>query len=75
MAVFLSDLIPTVTHLNLPYIAGYDLFPLDVLEAKKRVIREAAEEKHLLFFYHDPETQAAYVSIDDSGRAEISPTP
>lgn len=72
-AVFLSDLIPTVTHLNLPYIAGYDLFPLDVLEAKKTIIREAAELGHALFFYHDPETPAARVFMDEAGRPEVTP--
>ncbi|MFQ5561715.1 MAG: MBL fold metallo-hydrolase, partial [Nitrospinota bacterium] len=30
-AVFLTDIIPTRTHMKLPFIMGYDLFPLDTL--------------------------------------------
>lgn len=65
MAVFLSDLIPTTAHLNYPYIAGYDLFPTDVLDVKKNLIKKAIEEKWLLLFYHDPEKKAGYVRLID----------
>ncbi|MGH7774279.1 MAG: MBL fold metallo-hydrolase [Candidatus Binatia bacterium] len=53
-ACFLGDLIPTSSHLPLPYIMGYDLFPLTTLETKRRLLEQAYEEAWLLVFQHDP---------------------
>ncbi|MBI5491525.1 MAG: MBL fold metallo-hydrolase [Deltaproteobacteria bacterium] len=63
-AVFLGDIIPTVTHLRFPYIMGYDLFPLDTLNVKKELVRKAASEKWLLVFEHDPHASMGYVKLD-----------
>lgn len=52
--VFLADLVPTVAHLPLPWIMGYDLEPLTTLESKREVLRRAREEDWLLIFQHDP---------------------
>ncbi len=70
-AIFLSDIVPTTTHINYPYIAAYDLFPLDTLRVKKRLIREAAEKGWFLFFYHDPLVRCATVRLED-GRPLLS---
>ncbi|CAN5506262.1 MBL fold metallo-hydrolase [soil metagenome] len=48
-----SDLIPTTAHIPLPWIMGYDLFPLETLENKKRLLPQALEENWLCWFYHD----------------------
>lgn len=48
-----SDLIPTRAHLPLPWIMGYDLFPLETLENKKRLLPQALKENWLCWFYHD----------------------
>ena len=37
VALYLGDLIPTISHLPLPYIMGYDLYPLQTLETKRKV--------------------------------------
>lgn len=54
---FLGDLIPTTSHLPLPYIMGYDLFPLITLETKRRILEQAYEERWLLVFQHDPKVR------------------
>ncbi len=48
-----SDVLPTTAHLPLPWIMGYDLFPLETLENKKRLLPEALKENWLCWFYHD----------------------
>jgi glyoxylase-like metal-dependent hydrolase (beta-lactamase superfamily II) len=63
-AVYLGDLIPTATHLSYPYIMGYDLFPLETLDAKKGIIAKAAEEGWLLIFEHDPKVRMGYVAME-----------
>ena len=60
-AVFPSDIIPTSAHLPDPWVTGYDLFPLDSLSFKKRLIREAIDREYLVFFEHDPHIAAGYI--------------
>ncbi|MEP6847395.1 MAG: MBL fold metallo-hydrolase [Acidobacteriota bacterium] len=50
-----ADLIPTRHHLGLPWIMGYDLYPAETLEFKKKIIPQAIEKEWLCLFYHDPE--------------------
>jgi len=68
VALFLGDLIPTVSHLPLPYIMGYDLDPIQTLGSKRQVLDRACEEQWLLIFEHDPLVQAGYVSKDAAGK-------
>ncbi|RMH03485.1 MAG: MBL fold metallo-hydrolase [Nitrospirae bacterium] len=67
IALYLGDLVPTVSHLPLPYIMGYDLFPLQTLEAKRRLLTQACENKWLLFFEHDPHIQCGFVDRNNQG--------
>jgi glyoxylase-like metal-dependent hydrolase (beta-lactamase superfamily II) len=48
-----ADLVPTRAHVSFPWIMGYDLYPVETLEAKKRLIPQAAKEGWLCLFYHD----------------------
>jgi glyoxylase-like metal-dependent hydrolase (beta-lactamase superfamily II) len=51
---FVGDLIPTVAHLPLPWIMGYDLEPLVTLESKRGFLARAADEGWVLVFEHEP---------------------
>lgn len=51
-----TDLLPTASHLPLPFVMGYDLFPVGTLEAKRRLLRHVVEEGWQVLFYHDPRT-------------------
>ena len=53
-AVFVGDLFPTVAHLPLPWIMGYDLEPLRTLESKRALLAEAIAGGWRLIFEHDP---------------------
>jgi len=64
-ALYTVDLIPTVAHLPLPYIMGYDLYPLTTLETKRATLRQATRENWLLLFEHDPSTLAIRVAGDE----------
>lgn len=68
MAFYLGDLIPTVSHLPLPYIMGYDLYPLQTLETKRWILDLAFAEKWLLIFEHDPRVLMGYVRKDIEGK-------
>jgi glyoxylase-like metal-dependent hydrolase (beta-lactamase superfamily II) len=72
-ALFLGDVIPTVSHLPLPYIMGYDLYPLQTLETKRWLLQTACEQRWLLVFEHDPQVQMGYVHKDVEGKYYLSP--
>lgn len=66
---YLADLVPTVVHLPLPWIMGYDLRPLVTLEEKREVLAQAARDKWILAFEHCPHTAAATVTLNAKGYA------
>lgn len=65
-AFFFADLVPTAAHLPLPWIMGYDLYPMTTLENKKRWIPEAVREGWLALFAHDVRVPAAYLRERDN---------
>ncbi|HNB92923.1 MAG TPA: MBL fold metallo-hydrolase, partial [Saprospiraceae bacterium] len=66
--IYLTDLIPSVHHVPLPYIMAYDLWPWDTLEEKTAVLEQAVAERHVLFFQHDPVNAVARVRKNEKGR-------
>ncbi|MGA9882566.1 MAG: MBL fold metallo-hydrolase [Candidatus Acidiferrales bacterium] len=71
-AFFFADLVPTTAHLPLPWIMGYDLYPVTTLENKKRWIPQVVQEGWLALFAHDPRVPAAYLRERD-GKWEAEP--
>lgn len=72
--LFLADLVPTLAHLALPWIMGYDVEPLLTLESKRTVLGRAGREGWLLAFEHDPVTawaRAVEPGRDRSGCAVV----
>lgn len=55
--LYTADLVPMESHLPLPFIMGYDLFPLITLEEKRKYLMEAVEKNYTLFLEHDPYTE------------------
>ncbi len=66
-ACFVGDLVPTMAHLSLPWVMGYDVEPLRTMETKRKLLERAAEEGWLLISVHDPERRAGYVSWGEKG--------
>ena len=64
---YCADLIPTTSHLALPWIMAYDLRPLVTLEEKKTILNQAVDESWIIFFEHDPHVEAARVIRTEKG--------
>jgi glyoxylase-like metal-dependent hydrolase (beta-lactamase superfamily II) len=64
---YCGDLLPTTSHIPLPYIMGYDLQPLITLQEKKYILETGLEENWLLFFEHDPATACAKLKAGEKG--------
>ena len=71
-AVFTADLIPTTAHVDVPWIMGYDLYPMETLAFKRALVREAVEREYIIFFEHDPHIAAGYIRERD-GRVYVEP--
>ena len=65
-AFFLGDLVPTHAHLPLPWIMGYDVEPLVTLETKRRILKQALDEKWLVIFEHD--ATVAWGRVEHDGK-------
>jgi glyoxylase-like metal-dependent hydrolase (beta-lactamase superfamily II) len=64
---FVADLLPSVGHIPLPYVMGYDTRPLITLEEKERFLKEAAANNHILFLEHDPVNECCTVKETEKG--------
>jgi len=60
-----ADLVPMRAHVAGPWIMGYDLYPVDTLESKKRLLPQAVEGNWLCLFYHDPDAPICSLLMDD----------
>jgi glyoxylase-like metal-dependent hydrolase (beta-lactamase superfamily II) len=66
-ACFVADLVPTSSHLPLPWIMAYDVEPLVTLETKRRVLARAEAEEWLVIFEHDAPTAWGRVVNEGKG--------
>ena len=65
--VFAADLLPSVGHIPLPYVMGYDTRPLLTLEEKRTFLQKAAEEQYIIFFHHDAVNECCTLKMTEKG--------
>ena len=65
--VFAADLIPTVGHIPIPYIMGYDVRPLITMREKESFLNEAYDKGYYLFMEHDPNNQLVSLKKTEKG--------
>jgi len=64
---YMADLIPSVGHLPIPYVMGYDVRPLDTLKEKENILKTALDENWLLMFEHDPKNECVSLERTEKG--------
>jgi len=65
--VFMADLLPSVGHIPIPYVMGYDTRPLLTISEKEVFLNQAADEEFILFFEHDPSNECCTVQRTEKG--------
>lgn len=65
--VFVADLLPTVGHIPLPYVMGYDTRPLLTLSEKERFLKQAADNNYYLILEHDPYNEIITLQHTEKG--------
>ncbi len=67
-----ADLVPMRVHVPLAWIMGYDLYPAETLEVKKKLLPQAAREGWTCLFYHDPDEPLCKL-IEEDGKLRALP--
>ena len=65
--VFPADLIPTAAHIPVPYVMGYDNYPLTSMEEKQDLLTQASEQGWIICFEHDAFTKAGTIKRTEKG--------
>ena len=72
---YFADALPTSAHVPVPWIMAYDLYPVDLLENKKRLLEQAVRDHWLCVFEHDPLIPWGTIAEDPDGRRRVQPIP
>ena len=65
--VYVADLIPTVGHIPLPYLMGYDVRPLVTMQEKSLFLKSALKNSWYLFMEHDPYNEVVCLKKTEKG--------
>ncbi len=65
--VYMADLLPSVAHIPLPYVMGYDTRPLITMEEKALFLQKAAANDYVLFFEHDAVNECCSLQSTEKG--------
>jgi len=65
--VFMADLMPTVGHIPLAYVTGYDTRPLLSMDEKAMFIKKAITNEYVLFFEHDAHNELCSIKNTEKG--------
>jgi glyoxylase-like metal-dependent hydrolase (beta-lactamase superfamily II) len=67
-----ADLVPMRAHVPFAWIMGFDLYPVETLEAKKKLLPQAARENWTCLFYHDPDQALGRITESDGKLRSVS---
>lgn len=65
--VFMADLLPSIHHLPIPWVMGYDTRPLLTIDEKSDFLDVAVKEDYVLFFEHDAQHECCTVQMTEKG--------
>ena len=63
--VYGADLLPTHAHVPLPWVMGYDMFPLQTLQEKEPFLKEATDNKWYIYLEHDAYNEVITIKQKD----------
>jgi glyoxylase-like metal-dependent hydrolase (beta-lactamase superfamily II) len=65
--VYVADLLPSVGHIPLAYVMGYDTRPLITLSEKSKFLQNAVNNKYVLYFEHDSVNECCTLQGTEKG--------
>jgi glyoxylase-like metal-dependent hydrolase (beta-lactamase superfamily II) len=73
VAFYFADALPTTAHVPIPWIMAYDLYPVDLIVNKRKLLARAVAEKWLCVFEHDRDVPWGTIVEDEMGRRRVEP--
>jgi glyoxylase-like metal-dependent hydrolase (beta-lactamase superfamily II) len=72
---FVADLIPTASHVRIPFVMGYDVAAIETMAEKRALLERAVAERAWIALEHDPVVALGrpVAQNDDFGWAETVP--
>jgi glyoxylase-like metal-dependent hydrolase (beta-lactamase superfamily II) len=74
-AFYFADALPTSAHVPIPWIMAYDLYPVELIQNKKRLLDQAAREGWLCVFEHDPDVPWGTIVDEANGKRRVHVVP
>ncbi len=65
--IYMADLLPSVGHIPLPYVMGYDTRPLITLEEKELFLNTTVSKDAVLFLEHDSVNECCTLKQTEKG--------
>lgn len=65
--LYMADLVPSMHHLPMPYVMGYDMRPLQTMTEKEIILKKALENNYTLFFEHDAHNECCTLVRNEKG--------
>ncbi|MFL3026793.1 MAG: MBL fold metallo-hydrolase [Candidatus Neomarinimicrobiota bacterium] len=62
---YAADIFPMASHIPLSWIMAYDIDPVQIINEKKYLLSKIVDEDWIVFFEHDPITQAGKVGFNN----------
>lgn len=65
--VYAGDLIPSTANIPPIYLSAYDIYPMDAIDEKVRILKEITENNYVVIFQHDINVEAATIEETPKG--------
>ena len=69
--VYCADLMPSVHHIPMAWVMGYDVRPLVTLKERENLYSRALENNWVLFFEHDADNECCTLK-EENGRVKVN---
>jgi hypothetical protein len=63
----MADLLPSVGHIPLPFVMGYDTRPLVTMSEKEKFLNNAVNNEFVLFLEHDSLNECCTLQMTEKG--------
>lgn len=65
--LYMADLLPSVGHIPIPYVMGYDVRPLITMDERNTYWNEIVDNEYILFLEHDPINECCTLQHTEKG--------
>jgi glyoxylase-like metal-dependent hydrolase (beta-lactamase superfamily II) len=65
--LYMADLLPSVGHIPIPYVMGYDIRPLETMKERMEYWQEIVDNEYVLFLEHDPVNECCTLQTTEKG--------